>query len=373
VRRLSAVAGPAGITALMVGAAGTLFDALAALEARRRSRHALWVGTAPAEIYTLCFAVAVVGARRTTGAGPTRTITVGVVQPNSRVDVRHTLRSSLDHLAALQRATADLEARGADLVVWSEAAFPFPLPRDLAADLPEGNRYRLRRGFTVPVVVGAITALRDGTQWNSAVMLERDGRFTGRHDKVHRMIGSEYNPLIEWFPSAQRVMPSGAGSYAGGDHARVLETTVDGVVLRLAVAVCLEDVLPDFGRDLVELEPDLLVNLTNDSWFGGAEPLQHEALARYRPVELGVPMVRAVNTGPSSVLDRDGNFVARLDIRDGDHAPETLLADVTVGPRAHSWYAGWGGTAVKLVAWAGLVWWLVPALIAWIKRRRRPS
>lgn len=371
VRRLAAVFGPAGITALMVAASGTLLDVLAQVEARQKSRNAPRVRVRPFAIYALVFALFVAGSRRSDREGPSRTITVGVVQPNQRVDVPMGPRERLAALEALQRATADLEARGADLVVWSEAAVPFELPRELTADLAETHRYRLRRGFTGPVVVGAATALRDGRQWNSAILLERDGRFTGRHDKVHRMIGSEYNPLLEWFPSMHAVMPSGAGSYAGGDGPVVLETTVDGLAVRLAIAVCLEDVLPDYGRELAALEPDLLVNLTNDTWFGGAEPLQHEALARYRPVEIGVPMVRAVNTGPSSVIDRDGEYVARLGIRENGGPPETLLANVVLRPRAVSHFAGWGGLVVKLVAWGALAWWLLPAGIAWFKRRRR--
>ncbi len=365
-RALAGFVGPVGITALMVAVAGALLDAAVPppVGIKRRAR---WTPAIAVAVFAL---VVFVGSRRLIGDGPVRTVQIGLVQPNQRVDVGHDVRERLAHLAALQRATADLEARGADLVVWSEAAYPFELPRDLTADFPEDDRRRLRRGFHGPVVVGAITALGRGAQWNSAIMLERDGRFTARHDKIHRMIGSEYNPLIEWVPSLAKVMPSGAGNYAGGEAAVALETTVDGAVVRIAVAVCLEDVLPDFGRDLAALDPDLVVNLTNDSWFGGAEPLQHEALARFRPIEIGAPLVRAVNTGPSSVIDRDGRFVARIEIRADGGAPETLLADVELGPRARSFFAGRGGTLVKVVAWSALAWWLVPALVGWLRRRR---
>jgi apolipoprotein N-acyltransferase len=141
----------------------------------------------------------------------------------------------------------------------------------------------------------------------------------------------------------------------------------------MAVAVCLEDVLPDYGRELAALEPDLIVNVTNDSWFGGGEPIQHEALARYRTVEIGVPMVRAVNTGPSSLLDRDGNTIARAPIREEGGPVETLLADVELRPRAKTFYAGSGGTFIKIVAWAGIAWWLVPWLYAVVRRRRGPA
>jgi apolipoprotein N-acyltransferase len=115
--------------------------------------------------------------------------------------------------------------------------------------------------------------------------------------------------------------------------------------------------------------PDLLINVTNDSWFGGGEPRQHEALARYRSVEVGVPMVCAVNTGPSSILDRDGDTVARLAIREDGGRPETLLAEVELRPRALSFYAGHGGTLVKIIAWAALAWWLVPALVGRLRKR----
>jgi apolipoprotein N-acyltransferase len=369
-RSLSGFVGPAGITALLVGVPAALLDATAPPPPGMRKRTHWYPAIGIAVLALVTFAAS----RRREPEGPTRTVQIGVVQPNLRVDVVHDVRARLRHLGELQTATAELEARGADLVVWSEGAYPLELPRDQVADFPETDRRRIRRGFTIPVVIGAITSLGPREpQWNSAILLERDGRITGRNDKVHRMIGSEYNPLLEWFPSAQKIMPSGAGSYAGGERAVALETTIDGALVRMAAPVCLEDVLPDYGRELAALEPDLLVNVTNDTWFGGGEPLQHEALARYRAVEIGVPMVRAVNTGPSSLLDRDGNTIARTPIREEGGPPETLLADVELRPRALSFYAGAGGTAIKVVAWAAVAWWLIPWLVARLRRRSTSS
>jgi predicted amidohydrolase len=96
--------------------------------------------------------------------------------------------------------------------------------------------------------------------------------------------------------------------------------------VRIAIMVCLEDVVPSFGRELAALDPDLIVNVTNDTWFDlDAEPHQHEALARYRTIEVGAPMIRAVNTGPSSVIDRDGAR-PRPARPSATVAPSTLLA-----------------------------------------------
>jgi apolipoprotein N-acyltransferase len=366
-RSLSGFVGPAGITAILVGVSAALLDGTAPPPPGMRKRSHWYPAIGIAVLALVTFAAS----RRREPQGPTRTVQIGIVQPNLRVDVMHDVNARLRHLGDLQTATAELEARGADLVVWSEAAYPLEVPRDQTSDWPELDRRRIRRGFTIPVVIGAITSIdpRSPEQWNSAILVERDGRFTGRADKVHRMIGSEYNPLLEWFPSARSIMPEGAGSYAGGDRARALETTIDGAVVKMAVAVCLEDVLPDYGRELAALEPDLIVNVTNDSWFGGGEPIQHEALSRYRSVEIGVPMVRAVNTGPSSFLDRDGNTIARSPIREHGGPVETLLADVELRPRALTFFAGTGGTFIKIVAWAALAWWLLPALVARVRRR----
>ncbi|MBE7453073.1 MAG: hypothetical protein HS111_30635 [Kofleriaceae bacterium] len=230
-----------------------------------------------------------------------RTVRIGVVQPNQRVDVVHDVRARIDHLAALQQATADLEVRGAELVVWSEAAYwlralprsrPRTSPRAIAAasatasPCRHGGGDHRARGLAPP--------------WNSAILLERDGalrrppRQGSPHDRqrvqpAHRVV--RRRPRRGDAGRRRQQSPAAAAAVA-------LETSIDGIRLRLAVAVCLEDVLPAFGRDLAAPRSDLVVNVTNDTWFGGAEPLQHEALARFRPVVCGVPLVRAVNGRP---------------------------------------------------------------------------
>src|SRR5213075_81568 len=97
-------------------------------------------------------------------------------------------------------------------------------------------------------------------------------------------------------------------------------------------------------------------------------PLEHEALARFRAVEMGVPMIRAVNTGPSSHIDRDGRIVAHTGVRRSG-PPETLLATVTIGEPARSVYAEIGGLLTWGVSLGAITWWLMPGLIGWLRRR----
>lgn len=365
IRALTAGFGPAGITVLLAAVAGALYDLLAG---RRRARLRVVAGVLGLVV------VLALGSLRRTAEGPIATVRVGIVQPNQpTVGGRH----ARDELAALQAATDELAAAGAELVVWSETSLPFALGRDRDRDAPPGSSARIRGRSRVPIVIGAMTVDDGGRVWNSAILVGADDRFGGRVDKIHRMIGSEYNPLLEWFPAARAIMPAGAGSFQAGPDPVVMIADLGGRPLRLAVAICLEDAVPRHGRELAALEPDLVLNLTNDTWFDtGAEPYQHEALARLRAVELGVPMVRAVNTGPSSVLDRDGELLARTVVRDGHtvRPPDTLLVDVPIGPRARSIYAAWGGPLSWLLAVATVGWWLGPGLVGWVRRRvgRRP-
>jgi apolipoprotein N-acyltransferase len=311
------------------------------------------------------------GSVRWGGGGAVRTVRVGIVQPNARVDVELHMPLAVHRIGQLRRATRALEDGGAEVVVWSETAFPLDLPRDLAADNPRNHPLSLRGSARGPLIIGAVTTDDHGRRWNSAIVVAPDGAFLGRQDKIHRMIGSEYNPLIETFPSLEKYMPQGAGSYAGGDRVALLTVPVRGGDLRVGIMICLEDVVPSHGRELAALDPDLLVNLTNDTWFDlDAEPHQHEALARFRAIEVGVPLVRAVNTGPSSVIDVDGAIVARTATR-RDDPPTTLLVDVPIAPRLHSLYATTGGWITWGVALAAVGWWLGPWLLRWRQRRKR--
>lgn len=358
-RHLAAFASSVGLVALMTAVAGAAYDAVT--RSRRRWQPAAGVAAFAA--------LAALGSIRLGGDGAGRTITVGVVQPNARVDVPTDGRERAAHLAALRRATRSLEDRGAELVIWSEAAYPFEVPRDLDGDVTAAHPMAIRGTARGPLIIGAITT-DERDRYNSAIAVGPDGRFLGRADKIHRMIGSEYNPLVEHFPSLERWMPEGAGHYAGGTGPRLLTVEVGGQPVRIAIMVCLEDVVPSFGRELAALGPDLIVNITNDTWFDlDAEPFQHEALARFRTVEVGVPMIRAVNTGPSGAFDRDGATIARLPTQRGG-APTTLLTRVTLRPRARSLYAAIGGPMTWAVALAAIAWWLGPGLRARLRRRK---
>lgn len=160
--------------------------------------------------------------------------------------------------------------------------------------------------------------------YNSAAFLTPDGGISGRYDKLHRVPFGEYVPLRDEVPFLKNFSPYGPDS--GID--RGLQPTVFAYQdWRAAPVICFEDTVPHLVRDVMRAtrhskdgrEVDYLVNLTNDGWFHGSSELdQHLITAAFRCVENRVPMIRAVNTGVSAVIDGNGTIVEPEMMLDGD-------------------------------------------------------
>jgi len=267
------------------------------------------------------------------------------------------VEGDLVRLQGMQAESARLEAAGAQVVIWSETSYPLPRPRNMQEDLPPSKQWRARRGFAVPLVIGLVTRDVDAhgaLRFNSSVLLVGD-RVVARHDKIHRVLGSEWNPVSEWFPSLRDTLPPG---FSGGARPVVLPVDVGGLQLRLGPMICLEDIIPDHARELAAERPNLLVNQTIDTWFGTfAEPWQHRALAVLRAIEVRADMVRAVNTGPSGLIEATGRIGPQTPVRDGEVPVEGILVDAAVMEAGHTLYQvigdafAWLCLALTLAGW----------------------
>jgi apolipoprotein N-acyltransferase len=244
-------------------------------------------------------------------------IRVGVVQPNVGILEKRNPDLRFGHLRQLRELTRDLELRGAELVVWPETAYPFPIPRTRTHD-STGPAQIVGGGVRGPVLAGAITFDDRGHRYNSAVLVARDGRLLGISDKVQLLAFGEYVPLWDYIPPLQERFHRGL---TPGDRPRVLEC--EGV--RLAVLNCYEDVLAGYGLRVAQDDPGFLVNVTNDAWFGDtSEPWLHQSMARLRSIETRRDLVRAVNTGVSSHTLATGEDA----IRTATWEPAAFVADV---------------------------------------------
>ncbi|MBI5502213.1 MAG: apolipoprotein N-acyltransferase [Deltaproteobacteria bacterium] len=288
----------------------------------------------------------------------------GLVQPDIGIRQKRDPAFSSDNLDVLQRMTAEAEARGALVAVWPEASFPYALPHDpppegrLLRDRREGDSMRIRRGFSIPLVFGSITrGTNPPRRYNSSFVLDGEGLLHGPVDKNVLLMFGEYIPLRDQLGFLDRWFPR-AGSLAAGSRPELLPLGS----LTLGILNCYEDILPRYvGRLMRAGPPNVLVNITNDAWFGdSAEPYQHLALAVFRSVEQRREMVRAVNTGVSAHVAATGELLWQSSI----FVPALHVAEVVpyAGRTVYSIVGDWPGygVLVAIVAWA-----------AW-RRLRRP-
>src|SRR5450631_2028577 len=331
--QVSELTGPLGVTALLMMINGVLYDL------KLDPRGARYPALASLALLGAALIFGAVRMRQTDEiAARAPRLQVGLVQPNFAytIDGEVSRDEILRQLADLQEQSRRLERQGAQLLVWSEGSFPIAVPRDFSADFSADSLAMIRRGFSVPTLIGA--EMYDAAHedaFNSAILLDRNGKVAGHYDKVRLLAFGEYVPGIETFPWLRNFLPAGAGRFTAGSGPRAISLQgPDGTAWRLGPVICYEDILQGYLRGVGQLHPDLLVNLTSDSWFGAdTEPWEHLALAVFSSVELRVSMVRAVNSGVSALIDPNGRVTQKTYANDPYRHPRGADGTVVTVPK----------------------------------------
>ena len=183
----------------------------------------------------------------------------------------------------------------------AESAYPYVLAHGATRE-PLGEQKIVGRGLTAPVLAGAVTELPNGDKLNSVVAVSPDGHLSPSYDKIHLLWFGEEVPLAGVFPWIRRTFARGLGMVPG-DAQRVFDISR----VHAAALVCFEDTLPEAGREAAHVDPNLLVDVSNDAWFtGSSESELHLRLSVLRAIETRRDLVRAVNGGETSLRRRDG-------------------------------------------------------------------
>lgn len=254
-------------------------------------------------------------------------------------------------IANYLRLSLQAHAAGAtDLIIWPEAALPFyfqnggPLAERIR-ELPQKVEGYLLFGSPAFQGEGA-----EQTSLNSAYLLAPDGRTVGRSDKVHLVPFGEYVPLKPLLPFVDKLVV-GIGDFSPGD---IRPLSMAGH--EIGVLVCYEAIFPKLARDFVLRGSDLLVNITNDAWFGrSSAPGQHLEMVRYRAIENRIWVARAANTGISAFVSPAGRIIAATDLF------ETTYATARIGLGAKPGiYAKTGDLFPKIFLFLTLFWLFYP-------------
>ncbi|MGE0712874.1 MAG: apolipoprotein N-acyltransferase [Planctomycetota bacterium] len=372
------VVGPYGLSALIALSNG----ALDALWTRRAKGPALGVGA-------LLAVVLVYGVIRaqTVDAGPS--VRVGWVQPGRVFTDDHgdtpqavwaALRAGADELRrAPQRPDLVVFPEGAVPDTWIEVERPAggtPAQLSLAARAEQERRgleralADLSRRARAPVLVGIIRwrarAKADGQEleaierWNAALLADEAGVRDGEAKRNLLPFG-EYLPGEQTWPTLRELLPQAGALVPGRGDGRLRAGA-----LELGLLVCYEAVPP---RPFGQSSPQVLVNPTNDVWFGrGQGPALHAMISRLRALEARRPLVRVTTTGLTRLVAPSGRLLASgglgRDLQSGV-CELPLGAQAQPGPTLYLRFGDW----VVALAAAGVLW----LLLEGYSRQRAPT
>jgi apolipoprotein N-acyltransferase len=287
-------------------------------------------------------------------------IRVGLVQAAILQEEKWDPESAEKNIGEHVALTRGAAGEGARLIVWPESAVPDYYDRNpaLASDLQE-----LARERGIYLLFGNDDR-EDGPGgayrvYVGAKMLTPEGGLALRYHKIHLVPFGEYVPLQPLLTLGGRVaakLVQQVADFTPGQKPVV--GTADGH--RLGAFICYEAIFPNLVREFSAQGADLLVNITNDAWYGRTSaPYQHLAMAAFRAVENGKYLVRAANTGITAVIDPRGRVLDPTPL----FARTVLVRDVPVVP-GQTFYSRHG----DLFAWGCLL-----ASLGLSALRKRPS
>ena len=283
---------------------------------------------------TIYYGQAVLGDRsRTNRECPD--IPVAIIQGNIDQSIKWDPAFQHRTIEIYRKLTREAARSGPELVVWPETSVPFFFQNNpqLSPQI-----FRIIADCRADLIFGspAYSREKDGIRYyNRAYIISREGVVSGQYDKVHLVPFGEYVPFKKLLPFVHRLVPA-AGDFTAGDRIAPFRFAERSV----GTLICFEAIFPEIARGHSSKGAEILVNLTNDAWFGmTSAPYQHLCMTVFRAVENRRPLLRAANTGFSAIIDPCGRIISRS----GLFREDVLLSSIqSCPPSPLSFYARHG-------------------------------
>ncbi len=233
--------------------------------------------------------------------------TLSVIQGN--IDQSLKWNASYQHQTLFKYRQLSMQAaeEHSDLIVWPETSAPFYFEND------KGLTSLVRQTIETcgsEFLIGFPSYEQDMDRfrfYNSAHLFNPRGEITGSYSKVHLVPFGEYVPLQKFLPFIQKLTAQ-SGDFFPGEKGSILPFSKGG----LGVQICFEVIFPELARAMVKNGAGIIVNITNDAWFGtSSAPFQHFSMVKFRAVENKRVVARAANTGISGFIDPVGRVIAQ--------------------------------------------------------------
>ncbi len=272
-------------------------------------------------------------------------IKVGMVQANFDFLQK---TESLEEIVTARHKEMSQDLLSVDLIIWPETAIQawfsndsdYLLVRDETGVPNIEGKYFIVGGmsFTPKDPDAEILTDENLIKYNTAFLTNSDSLILGRYHKVKLLLFGEYLPFSKYIPSLKNFSPA-SGDFTPGSELELFEIKEKNI--KIAPIICYEDIIPSFSRQFVDKGANLIVNITNDAWFGKTTaPYQHLVVSIPRAVETRKYLLRSTNTGISAIIDPVGRVVSKTDtfvqtnligdvgIMDGEKTLYTKIGDV---------------------------------------------
>ena len=241
-------------------------------------------------------------------------IDVSIIQGNIDQSVKWDPKYQLETINAYKNLSFQKRSFQSGLTVWPETAAPFffqdvnMMHREIVNVAQKSGDMLL---FGSPSYIRQCEGDEECVSYfNSAFLLSPQGTILGQYNKVHLVPYGEYVPLRKMFPFINKLVV-GVGDFRSGNGYYPLTMNNH----KLGVLICYEGIFPEAGRMYKRMGADLLVNITNDAWFGKTSaPYQHLSMTVFRAVENRLFVIRAANAGISAIIDPTGKIILQSEL-----------------------------------------------------------
>ena len=237
---------------------------------------------------------------------------LALLQGNIPQDEKWLLEKAEDILKIYQDMTREaFSKKQVQLVIWPEASFPYEIARDQQENIDYVG------AFPGNILLGSVSYENKGRLppdtlytplgfpiYNSALLIKPRSKLSGVYFKHHLVPYGEYMPFRDVLPFVGK-LTSQMGDFIPGTEYNLLESSP----AKMGILICYEDIFPEIAQTLVKNGANLLVNITNDAWYGNSSALpQHLSFSAFRAVENRRSLVRSTNTGMTATFDAAGNI-----------------------------------------------------------------
>lgn len=231
-------------------------------------------------------------------------VKIALIQANVPQDIKWNRKLAQRILNRHIELTAKAASNGAELILWPETAYPnLILEKKIAS-----TKFLNLESLKTPLLIGSNILHKEGKErklFNGVVHIDTSASIRSIYKKMHLVPFGEYLPFKKYLRFMESLTQ--AVGYLSPGKEYVL---FDLLNVKWAPLICIEDIFPRYARGFARRGADVLINFTNDAWYGDSSMQhQHVVYSQFRALENRLSLIRATNTGLTAVIDATGKVV----------------------------------------------------------------